>query len=126
MRRITVIIVASALVVACGGGTTTPSTAPVEQPTQRPAATPSGNISVADFGDDWPFTVQSGTLSCQESRGQPVATFTDNENGIMWALNGVAISAGFPELDDTIWLDNPSTAGKVPISDLIRRALALC
>jgi uncharacterized protein DUF2511 len=55
-------------------------------------------VSRADFGADWPLTVQSGTLNCE---GAGAVTFTTN--GTTYAVNGLASGMDeWPEID-SIW-----------------------
>jgi hypothetical protein len=80
------------------------------------------HISRADYGSDWPFTVDSGTLGCW---GPSAVTFV-TEDGTTYALNGVAL--GWAEKngweinkEDEIWDPN-----KGDIGALIDDGLALC
>lgn len=86
--------------------------------TQRPAAPPPGYVSRAVLGDDWPLTVEDGTLACAGSDGLGAVTFTTN--GTAYAVNGIATqrSAG---IDITPIL----VTGK-DLSPLLARGLALC
>lgn len=59
-------------------------------------------ISATDFGEDWPFTVDSGSLSCVRSS----VIFTVNGNS--YGINGVAKSSsnGYLDVED-IWKYDP-------------------
>lgn len=56
-------------------------------------------ISATDFGDDWPFTVNEGTLHCQNG------AVGFNAEGVMYALNGLATSAGLSPVEP-VWKFN--------------------
>jgi hypothetical protein len=77
-------------------------------------------VSQADFGKDWPLTVQSGTLNCE---GAGAVTFTTD--GTTYAVNGLASGMDrWPEIDP-IWADEPHGLKK-NIGPLIDRGLELC
>jgi hypothetical protein len=79
-------------------------------------------VSRADFGEEWPLTVDSGELRCE---GAGAATIT--ADGTTYALNGTATSMNAGEDIDPIWEPNPDLPGaKKNIGPLIDRALALC
>ena len=74
-------------------------------------------VSRADFGADWPLTVESGMLSCSGIRN---VVFEANQQ--RYAVTGAAKTAlGLPGID-SIWADNPSVAGlkKILPRSLIR------
>ena len=60
-------------------------------------------VSRADFGADWPLTVESGVLSCIAPTR---LVFEANQQ--RYAVNGTAL--GLPGID-SIWADEPSVAG---------------
>lgn len=81
--------------------------------------TASRDVTSADLGDAWPLTVDHGTI---RRRGDAV-TFVAPD-GTEYALNGVAISAGFPEIEP-IWQlaehatdDLPARVNIKPLRDL--------
>jgi hypothetical protein len=77
-------------------------------------------VTAAEYGDEWPLTVDSGVLQCQGN-----AASIRTPRGV-YALNGFALQEGLPRLDP-IWRDDPSVPGvKVSIGDLLDMALALC
>jgi hypothetical protein len=92
-------------------------------------------VTASEYGEDWPYTVDSGTLECDRD----AATFTD-PSGTKWALNGVAMSRGVKSMDDSIWLADEETMAqlreafpdetpatiRMSEGDLLTRALALC
>lgn len=91
------------------------------------------SVSLGQFGDAWPLTVESGELRCaliDVSGRNPLqaALFFSGER--VYALNGIAKSRaaknGWIDIAQ-IWRADPAEAGlKVPISPLIERALTLC
>jgi hypothetical protein len=107
------ILVAVAGLTACGGST--------------PSSTASNERGVgrADYGNDWPLTVDSGTLRC-EAPG--AVTFTSD--GTTYWVNGTAgnqaETRGWADIH-AIWADDPSDPGlKIYIGTLIDDGLALC
>ncbi|MDW0360800.1 DUF2511 domain-containing protein [Halomonas venusta] len=85
------------------------------------ASKDTGEISREEYGEAWPFTVDSGRLECW--RG-PSAVFITS--GKVYQLNGMARQMGHAPLEP-IWRDNPDIPGtKVNIGPMIERALRLC
>jgi hypothetical protein len=81
-------------------------------------------VTKADYGDDWPLTVESGVLKCLDDNGLALAII--EVNGVEYQLNGAAKSRGYDDID-TIWSNNPNIPGtRVSLSPLIRKALELC
>ena len=84
-------------------------------------------LSSADLGAAWPFTVERGTLQCHS---KTFITFTAQSR--IYAINGSATSYAksnqVPWLDvRPIWRDNPQISGtKIPMGAVIERGLALC
>lgn len=77
-------------------------------------------VTEDQFGDAWPLTVDRGIIRLTDGIS---ATFNDGDT--TWALNGMATSRGFPEIDP-IWRDNPSLPGmKMNIKPLKDIALGL-
>lgn len=101
--------------------------AELEAEEPKPATAP-GEVTRAEFGDEWPFTVASGTLSCDGSRGLGSVIFTAPD-GTRYGLNGTAQDQlGLPAIDP-IWRYQPGMAKyelRVDIGPLIDRGLALC
>lgn len=78
-------------------------------------------VSRADFGDQWPLTVESGYINCI---GWRTAVF--HHGGQTYALNGLAKGEGFAPLDP-IWRDNPGRGGpKMSVDPLLSLALKRC
>lgn len=79
-------------------------------------------ICQEDYGDEWPFTLPTGLLSCRPApSGQPAILFESR------AVNGIAQSHagefGWGPVDE-IWLDNPAIPGtKVDLGPIIQLAL---
>jgi hypothetical protein len=81
----------------------------------------SKEVTSADYGDEWPLTVDSGTLACD---GDAV-TFT--AGGKTYAVNGMATTRSAGVDIEPIWADNPEVEGtKKSIGVLINDGLALC
>jgi len=82
-------------------------------------------VSSADYGADWPLTVDSGTLRCE---GAGAVTFT--ADGTTYWVNGtaggLADENGWADIE-AIWADDPSgDAPKISIGPLIDDGLKLC
>lgn len=78
-------------------------------------------IGSADFVGSWPLTIDPVTLRCE-----PPSRVTVEANGTAYGINGMAIGAGYPEVNP-IWRDNPEIDGtKINIGPLIQAGLALC
>lgn len=58
------------------------------------------NVSAAEYGDKWPLSVPSGEIFCS---GHGVATF--KTNGVSYALNGTAKTAGYQPING-LWVDD--------------------
>lgn len=61
-----------------------------------------GLIKRSDYGEQWPFTVESGYLECQQGS---IVTFT--ADGIEYGVNGTALSRGYKDIV-AIWAEDPS------------------
>jgi hypothetical protein len=87
-----------------------------------------GFLSRADFGKQWPLTVEAGVVSCERySDGVGSVIFMDPE-GKRYAVNGLATAhyKYLPEIDE-IWAPDPTNPGaKIDISPVIDRGLELC
>ena len=107
MKRFLILIAMALIVVlaACGGG-----------------SDDSGTVATADeFGQAWPFSVQSGTADCIDPR---LAVFT--VDGTTYGLNPDAIAAGYPEADP-IRIDNPAIPGvRLDLGTIISLAIRQC
>lgn len=122
-----------------------PTPAPAPKPTPAPAhaqepaftipdqssdAPNERTVSRADYGNDWPLTVESGTLRCDPPSA---VTFTTEDRTTYW-INGTAASMadGNGWLDvEAIWADDPDPTYegldlKISIGPLIDDGLTLC
>ena len=80
-------------------------------------------VSRANFGEEWPLTVDSGVLSCE---GAGSVYFTADD-GRRYAVNGTAMTAGDAQRINAIWADNPTgLSPKKNIGPLIDGGLKLC
>jgi hypothetical protein len=78
-------------------------------------------VSRADYGTDWPLTVESGVLACDSDAA------TIEVGGTTYALNGTARTFRAGVDIDPIWAANPDVDGlKIDIGPLIDDALKLC
>lgn len=89
-------------------------------------------VSRAEFGNQWPLTVDGGTLRCKfpDSERPQVHALLIEVGYETYALNGVAKTHaarnGWRDVRE-IWRDNPHIPGtKVPVSPLVSRAEVLC
>jgi hypothetical protein len=115
--------VVSLLMVACSAGSNErPSTEGASgSGTTQPSRVP-GMVTRADFGKDWPLTVDAGVLSCE---GASAVYFT--ANGIRYAVNGSARTRKDAPDIDPIWAKDPrGYSPKKDIGPLIDRGLQLC
>src|SRR5947209_14818060 len=87
-----------------------------------PPALPSGvPVSRAEYGDRWPFMVETGYVDCVPPSCAVFRTGTTT-----YGLNGLAMSHGFQDVRP-IWRDDPSAPGlKVNIGPMIDLALGRC
>ncbi|WPD17984.1 DUF2511 domain-containing protein [Thermaerobacter composti] len=118
------------LLAGCSGdpstGNATQTTTPANQePGQNETASSSHDealgtrISAEDLGEEWPLTVDSGYLRCD----QQAVIF--HHDGVDYAVNGTAKSRGLPPIDP-IWADGDIAGTKKDIGPLIQRGLTLC
>ena len=91
-----------------------------------PHVAPSGNyagvtVTRADFGDQWPFNVESGVAECVHRSALPVLKVGGEE----YPLTGLRMFALADPFD--IWLDDPNNPGeKMSMSPVRVVALAEC
>jgi len=82
-------------------------------------------VSKADFGDAWPFTVDSGTLYCKGSSTAGAVTLRAGGKDLRAQQHGEHVRPR-PRLTP-IWADDPTSAGsKKSINPLITAGLRLC
>lgn len=108
--------------------TTTSTAAPEPPPTTAPEtmpAPPPGYVSREMLGDEWPLTVEDGTLRC-DGPAVAGAIFFQAE-GRWYPVNGIARGRSEGIEIDVIWADDPDIPGaKKHIGVLIERGLELC
>lgn len=105
------------------------------QPSAQSARTQTSPASVkvtkAEYGEEWPFTVDEGVLTCENIKGAKTVTLT--ANGITYIVNslpkGIETRGNkkFVRILGTIWAKNPK--GPAPykaIGAIIDRGLSLC
>lgn len=111
-----VAILLAVVLAACGGGAST-STATAVPPTLEPTdASGSREVSKADYGKDWPFTADSGTLACRWVGGRPLVTFTPDQD-IQYGINGAARDEGFPKVTKKVLKKFPNLSTMQPLID---------
>src|SRR3569623_1217965 len=123
MKRMAVGAVLVVALVGCSGspsdgGATTPD-APVVS---------DGHLVAADYGSDWPLTVDSADVHCYPSPGG-YNYVTVTINGTEYAVNGTARGAGkWADFNGSgYWRKDPDFKGlKVSIGPVIDAGLALC
>ena len=79
------------------------------------------------MGDDWPLTVDEGTLRCEGSGG--VGSVTIDVDGTTYAVNGIAKGGdGVAKNKDIelVWAAGDTAGLKKDIGPFIERGLALC
>lgn len=111
MKRMTLSVFVVALLASCGVG----------------AGETSLKVSSKDYGDAWPFTVDSVDLLCDGPSPKALARASD---GTVYALSGSARSLA----KDRGWSDgrditkpNPTMPSiKMDYSEIVQRAQALC
>lgn len=108
--------------------TSTAAAAPEPPPEKAPETTPApppGYVSREMLGDEWPLTVEEGTLRC-DGPAVAGAIFFEAE-GRWYPVNGIARGRSEGVEIDVIWADDPEIPGaKKHIGVLIERGLALC
>jgi hypothetical protein len=80
-------------------------------------------ITAAEYGAEWPFTVNEGTLMCLP----PGAVILKTRQG-MYNINGLAMSHYERNKDiREIWKPDPKIPGmKIYLGDITNRGLKLC
>lgn len=135
---IIVVVMFGTIVTGCGGGGDE-SSPPSTEGGGAPAVCEPGEgcpITREQFGEEWPFTVESGVLGCGAVEGSPgvgsVVFEADGSGGTFYAINGtakgLADEQGWHPLEE-IWADDPATAqygGKVSIEPIIELGLSTC
>jgi hypothetical protein len=103
-RRVKTVVLLALLLSACG----------------RPGI----RVTSAEYGEAWPFTVQSGTLNCEREsrRSNRLFVTLDTGDGIMYGLNGAAQSFGYPAHRSIL---KPGKTG-ADVQPFIKLGLTLC
>lgn len=87
-------------------------------------------ILAAEYGEDWPFTRDEITLSCELHRyhtglRRPHVVFLSNDR--KYALNGAAISSGrYTDWRDVAKRDEHGATSFKGLDDILRRGLEMC
>lgn len=81
-------------------------------------------VTKAVMGDDWPLSVDEGTLRCEGSGG--VGSVTIEVDGTTYAVNGTAKGGGENKDIESIWAAAETAGLKKDISPLIDKGLDLC
>lgn len=90
------------------------------------------DVSRADFGDRWPFTVEDGLLTCQKYSGGALQAVVFGLDDVAYAVNGTAKSltdtiGNWEEDISPIWADDPEIPGaKKNLGPVIDVGLILC
>ena len=105
----------------------TAEVAPGEAAWERARRSRNGQVAVRheDFGEEWPLTVEAGTIRCEPPS---IVTFSASD-GRIFGVNGMGM-AHHSQIDP-IWADDPSPTGraaklKKSIGPLISLGLFLC
>jgi hypothetical protein len=119
---------------SCGTPDDTPSTEPTESSASTvisgeedaapgpPASDTHHAVVTAARFEQWPFTVDVGTLRCRDG-----VSVTFEADGTEYGVNGTAQDAGYPSLKP-IWADDPELGNglKVDISEVLDYGRGLC
>jgi hypothetical protein len=83
-------------------------------------------VTKAEYGDAWPFSVDQGTLICESSSGGLLHSAVFRTGEEEYALNAVAEGRGYPSVEP-IWRNKPQYPGvKTDLAPLVDRALQQC
>ena len=95
------------------------------------SSTSAVKITRAEYGEDWPFTVDEGILACEMAGGYKTVTFT--ANGTTYIVNampkGIEVRGDkrYVRILGTIWAKNPKGPGPYKaIGAIIDRGMSLC
>lgn len=90
------------------------------------------SVSAAEFGDEWPFTVASGTVVCEAlpSSLEVYNVFFVDGAGVIYPINGIALGRSdaydWSEIE-AIWTPDPDIVGtRISIGPMIRAGLDIC
>jgi hypothetical protein len=83
-------------------------------------------VTRAQYGDAWPFSVDQGTLSCKTSGGGRLRSAVFKSEDTEYALNVVAEGRGYASVEP-IWRSNPQFLGaKIALAPMVALALQQC
>ena len=83
-------------------------------------------VTKAQYGDAWPFSVDQGTLSCETSVGGRLRSAVFKSKEKEYALNVVAEGRGYSSVEP-IWRNNPQYPGvKADLAPMVALALQQC
>lgn len=83
-------------------------------------------VTRAEYGDVWPFSVDQGTLRCETSAGGHMRSAVFQVGETEYALNAVAEIRGYTSVEP-IWRNNPLFNGaKLDLAPLVGLALQQC
>ncbi len=105
---------------------TTTSTTARPTSTTREVASNEQVVTRSDFGDEWPLTVDSGVLRCEEGSA---VVFKDDADGTVYAVNGMAQTWDLGVDIEEIWADDPDIPEpefRINIGPLLDAGLDLC
>ncbi|MFN8313911.1 MAG: DUF2511 domain-containing protein [Cyclobacteriaceae bacterium] len=81
-------------------------------------------IHKADYGKEWPFTVDKGVLKCSSNQVLFIV------NGKLYAINGtaqnLARSKGYSALEEIWAYDSEEMTTRISIGRIIQDGLSLC
>lgn len=96
---------------------------------KKQTSTADNFISSEEYGNDWPFTIPSGTLNCVSNNVQGYQKYyvSISNDGNTWAVNGSARGKDTYRPIEEIWRNNPDSPGsKISANNIIKRGQALC
>lgn len=104
--------------------TVRPTRTPAPTRTPRPTEKPDRQVvRAADYGDAWPFAVESGTVRCVKPRNEIIFS----SEGKVYAVNGTAKSNKDYADITPIWKDDPKNEGlKINLTPILDLGLSLC
>lgn len=102
---------------------------PPARPTRTPAPTERpdrATVTAAEYGDKWPFMVESGIVRCVNGRNG-IGEVVFSSGGKTYAVNGVAKQTDQYADITPIWKDDPQISGaKISIGPILDLGLSLC
>ena len=111
---LTVFVAIGALASACASNSEEPATSDGAHARE---------VSQIEFGEAWPFTVNSGVLRCHGTAGTGAVTL--EADGTVYAVNEVARARGYADLR-RVWENDSHTGAMKDLGLVIERGLELC